>query len=97
MQRIDATLSEPAAPAANRLRTAAQLRGDVLTRQAVRRRQHDPATQGKRLRALRAPSPTLKHLPLALPDNDPHTLGHNRLLSSSMTKEFAAPNNMPAN
>ena len=39
----------------------------------------DPATQRQRLRALRAPSPTLEHLPLLVAHHDLYPLRHRQL------------------
>ena len=43
---------------------AAKLGRDLVARPPLRCRQHDPAAKRQRLRALRSPSPPLKHLPL---------------------------------
>src|SRR3546814_10119107 len=62
MKAVKAPPRKPTPPAANRVRVAAQLGGDLLARPPRRRRQHDPATQRQRLRVLRAPRPALEHL-----------------------------------
>jgi hypothetical protein len=76
MQTVEATPSEPAAPLANRRAAAAQPRRDLLARLAVGRRQHDPAAQRQRLRALRTPRPALQHLPLLVAQHNLYTLRH---------------------
>jgi hypothetical protein len=78
MQPVEAALGEAAAPAADRRAVAAEPRRDLLARLAVGRRQHDPAAQRQRLRALGTTRPPLKHLPLLLLEHYLCALGHDR-------------------
>src|ERR1051325_6479384 len=76
VQAIDAPLGKATSPLANRRSIAPQLGRDLLTLLTVGRSQHDSASQGEGLCALRAPSPPLQHLSLLVAENDLCTNGH---------------------
>jgi hypothetical protein len=97
MQAVKATPGEPAPPLSDRLAAATQPRRDLVARLAISRGQHNPATQRQRLRALRAPSPTLKHIPVLNTEHDLCTRRHGGPQSSSITTNFAPNHPMPAN
>src|SRR5262245_18684034 len=75
MQPVEAAPGEAAPPLTDRVVVTAQLRGNLLTRKAIRSCKNDPAAIRQCLRALRAPSPPLQRLPL-LPSQ--HDLGTSR-------------------
>lgn len=59
-QAVQPRLEEPAPPLAHRRQAHADPFGDLLVRQSLRARQHDPATQRQSLRRPAAPGPTLQ-------------------------------------
>src|SRR5215211_1825105 len=95
VQAIDAPLSEPCPPLADRRRMTPQLGPDLLVRRALGSGQHDPAPQRQRLRALRPSSPPLEHLTLLVAQHDlsrrPSPLSHQCLPSSPMTTTTPDP------
>jgi len=64
------------------LHTALTTRKREATPAAVGGSEHHSATERKRLRRLRPPSPPLEHLPLLIPEHDLSPLRDSRLQSS---------------
>ena len=93
MQTIDPALGEPDSPFADRVGVTPKLRGDLIARAPLRRRQHHPAAKRQRLRALRPPSPPLEHRPLLIVQHDLSPLRHARPPIVVDEHDVSTPNN----